>query len=376
MRRLAAFVFVSFLSVSVYAQDCKYYDFVRGVKTDPYEYIVGKLKQYNVVSLGEDHWIDAHLEFLGTFLDRMSSDSTVHIDALAWESGNQVDQKLADTLMRAKTFREDLAVRILQNSADTYGFPYKEAVDALKALWRYNLVQKNFTRLLLLDPSGFLTYLDSGFYDSNMLSRDEAMAERIKEYIYFNKKVLFYAGSGHTMRQIWSQYIGKSGMYANMQSAGFILHSLYPENVFSIRLWGGYMGSNGYVPSEGKFRWKCQLGGIVDEAFLKNRNRPIGFDIAGNVFGEIRRKDFFDIKFTDAMLNKKNGSPFREDETLADMFDGIVFFKPVNEFTPAHIYAPVFDDAFVDKVSRRTGGKVKTKAEIINMIKAEHPGVE
>ena len=76
------------------------------------------------------------------------------------------------------------------------------------------------------------------------------------------------------------------------------------------------------------------------------------------------------------MLNKKNGSPFREDETLADMFDGIVFFKPVNEFTPAHIYAPVFDDSFVDKVSRRTGGKVKTKTEIINMIKAEHPGVE
>ena len=50
--------------------------------------------------------------FLADYLDYVANDTTFHIDALAWESGNSIDQKKADTLMMSKTFREDLALQI------------------------------------------------------------------------------------------------------------------------------------------------------------------------------------------------------------------------------------------------------------------------
>ena len=104
-----------------------YLSFIQQQTVKPFDYITQKIKEYNVVSLGEDHWIKDHMQFLADYLDHAANDTTFHIDALAWESGNSIDQKKADTLMMSKTFREDLALLILRDAPDTYGWPYKEA---------------------------------------------------------------------------------------------------------------------------------------------------------------------------------------------------------------------------------------------------------
>ena len=110
-----------------------YLSFIQGQTISPFDYLSQKIKQYNVVSLGEDHWIKDHMLFLADYLDYVANDTTFHIDALAWESGNSIDQKKADTLMMSKTFREDLALQILRDAPDTYGWPYKEALEDIKA---------------------------------------------------------------------------------------------------------------------------------------------------------------------------------------------------------------------------------------------------
>ena len=349
-----------------------YLSFIRQQTVKPFDYISQKIKEYNVVSLGEDHWIKDHMQFLADYLDHAANDTTFHIDALAWESGNSIDQKKADTLMMSKTFREDLALQILRDAPDTYGWPYKEAVEDIKALWRYNRAQGKFTRLLLLDPPYMLQLLDGDKYEYT-LSRDQSTANKIAGYVGSNRKVLYYAGSSHTMRQFHSSYNSKSGMYNVQATAGKILSVLYPNKVFTIKLWGGLMGSNGYIPTIDDFQWERCGDGLADEAFRSNGNRLVGFDIVGSPFANILISDFFHFQYSDRMLSESNGSPFRADETLGDRVDGIIFFRPVNEFSIPHIEPKMFDDTFLMRISKRTKGEVQTLKDLYLYIKKNHP---
>lgn len=349
-----------------------YLSFIQGQTISPFDYLSQKIKQYNVVSLGEDHWIKDHMLFLADYLDYVANDTTFHIDALAWESGNSIDQKKADTLMMSKTFREDLALQILRDAPDTYGWPYKEALEDIKALWRYNRAQGKFTRLLLLDPPYMLQLFDGDKYEYT-LSRDQSTANKIAGYVGSNRKVLYYAGSSHTMRQFHSSYNSKSGMYNVQATAGKILSVLYPNRVFTIKLWGGLMGSNGYIPSADDFRWERSSDGLADEAFRCNGNRPVSFDIAGSPFANILISDFFHFQYSERMLSKSNGSPFRANESLGDRVDGIIFFRPVNEFSIPHIEPKMFDDVFLKRIEKRTKGEVKTLNDLYLYIKKNHP---
>lgn len=122
IRKLSFLALTAIMSLGMNAQEINpYVLFVQGQTTSPFDYLTLKIKQYNVVSLGEDHWVKDHMQFLADYLEHVASDTTFHIDALAWESGNSIDQKKADTLMMSKTFREDLALQILRNAPDTYG---------------------------------------------------------------------------------------------------------------------------------------------------------------------------------------------------------------------------------------------------------------
>lgn len=349
-----------------------YLSFIQQQTVKPFDYITQKIKEYNVVSLGEDHWIKDHMQFLADYLDHAANDTTFHIDALAWESGNSIDQKKADTLMMSRTFREDLALQILRDAPDTYGWPYKEAMEDIKALWLYNKAQGKFTRLLLLDPPYMLQLLDGDKYEYT-LSRDQSTANKIASYVGQNKKVIYYAGSSHTQRQFHCSYNAKSGMYHVQATAGKILSVLYPNRVFSIKLWGGLMGSNGYIPATDDFRWERCGDGLADEAFRQNGNRPVAFDIVGSPFEGIKVSDFFHFIYTEQMLSRTNGSPYYETETMGDRIDGIVFFRPVSEFSIPHIEPKIFDDSFVERISKRTKGEEKTRNDVYQYIKKGHP---
>jgi hypothetical protein len=349
-----------------------YLSFIQKQSVRPFDYITQKIKDYNVVALGEDHWIKDHMLFLADYLNHAANDTTFHIDALAWESGNSIDQKEADTLMMSKTFREDLALQILRDAPDTYGWPYKEAMEDIKALWHYNRAQGKFSRLLLLDPPYMLQFLDGDKYEYT-LSRDQSTANKIAGYVGQNKKVLYYAGSSHTQRQFHCAYNAKSGMYHVQATAGKILSVLYPNRFFSIKLWGGLMGSNGYIPVTDEFRWERCSDGLADDAFRLNGDHPVAFDIVGSPFASIKVSDFFHFIYTEQMLSKTNWSPYYEAETMGDRIDGIVFFRPVSEFSTPHMEPKLFDDSFVKRISKRTKGEVKTRNDVYQYIKKGHP---
>ena len=55
------------------------------------------------------------------------------------------------------------------------------------------------------------------------------------------------------------------------------------------------------------------------------------------------------------------------------IIDGIIFFRPVDEFTVPHIETKLFNDDFIKRVSKRTKGKVNTLNDVLNYIKQHHP---
>ena len=73
------------------------------------------------------------------------------------------------------------------------------------------------------------------------------------------------------------------------------------------------------------------------------------------------------------MLCKNNGSPHRADESLGDRIDGIIFFRPVNEFSIPHIEPKMFDNTFLKRINKRTKGEVQTLSDVYHYIKKGHP---
>ena len=71
------------------AQDCfdseSYYQYIKNNGQPHLEYVLDKIRSHSVVAIGEDHWIDAHPQFLCKLITASAKDSTANIDAVAVE---------------------------------------------------------------------------------------------------------------------------------------------------------------------------------------------------------------------------------------------------------------------------------------------------
>ncbi|MDR2911550.1 MAG: hypothetical protein LBV47_09365 [Bacteroidales bacterium] len=383
---LSALIFVS--GFSVFAQNADknkldseigtFFSYISDHGQNPVEYVMNKFKNHYVVALGEDHWIKDHYLFLCDLLKSMDEkgDSATAINVLAWESGNLTDQKLADEFTNSPVYREDLAIKILQHTADTYGWPYLEAVNVFKTVWEINSKKPaaKRIRILLLDPSYMIPYMNKEKYDYTC-SRDVSMMNSIQICILQKQRVLFYAGLAHTRKSINGSYMGQYNIYYNYHSAGFLLKTLYPELVCTVKLWGGLMGSNGYVSVPDSEKWERVYNGTIDEAFKKNGNKPVAFDIDKSPFGEVTVVAFY--KTSEQTLSRAEdrlvASPYNRNILLKDDIDGIIFFKPVEEFSATTVYGKFFDEEFVKLIKNRTEGVVKTRKQVFELIKKDHP---
>lgn len=340
------------------------------------EYLADKLRNNYIVGLGEDHWIKDHPQFLCEMLRTMACDTTVRLDVLAVEFGNQTDQALADSLVAAPVYREDLAVKILRNAPDDVGNPYKEYADVFRTVWETNRLKPadRRTRILLLDPPFILDAMDGKPYRATG-SRDDAQASLLRMELLKKHHVLFYCGLGHVGRRIWGQYMSRYDIYYNWPSAGFLLKAMYPDKVCLLELWGARMGSNGYVPRADSQKWERLYNGVFDEAFRLRGDRAVGFDLEGPAFDTLTVARHFAApeayEAWDARADK--GAPYRKDDLLCEYVDGIVFFRPVATFSGITVIPDLYDEAFVRRVAQRTGGRCATRRAIYEYIRENHP---
>lgn len=335
--------------------------------TTPYEYLADKLRNYKVVAIGEDHWIADHSEFLCNVLRNVGFTEDTHISNLALEFGNEYDQILADTLAFSKTWNEEYAKKILLSAPDLLGNPYKGYRDVLYTVWETNQRKPDSlkTRIILVDPRNVPRKPEA---------RDENMAKILRQLIRSKGKTLFYAGQAHTQYQIrGGQQSRDNDYFYNYPSAAKYIKMSYPKDIFSINLWGGFMGTNGYLPNE-ETVWTLIDGGEIDKAFEKTGNVPVGFDIDAS----------FPLTPSQLYAGKnsgrepwsavpENGDPYTADLTLADYCDGIIFIKPVKEFTGMQLI-DIYNDVWVATLADRIDPPpARTKDEIFRKILEWHP---
>lgn len=355
------------------AQDCldskSYYRYIKDNGQPHLEYVLDKIRSHSVVAIGEDHWIDAHPQFLCDLIAASAQDSTANIDVLAVEFGSERYQYLADSLIKSPVYREDLVFKILEYAPDDLGNPYKEYADVFKAVWENNQKKPESlrTRIVLLDPAYIQDYFDGKKYVYTG-SRDDNMFNIIRSHVIRGSHIVFYAGISHTLARI--NGIRQGDYYYNWPSAGFLLKSCYPQDVFIINLWGGLMGSNGYIENS-QTRWTLIADGVLDRAFQKYGNKPVGFDLNDD-FPLLRTETYFANPTTKMSSYGEKGSPYTKEQKLSDICDGIVFVKPVSEFNGMHLIN-IYDEEFIEKANKRTDGSCKTAEDILNTVKEWHP---
>ena len=355
------------------AQDCldskSYYRYIKDNGQPHLEYVLDKIRSHSVVAIGEDHWIDAHPQFLCDMIAASAQDSTANIDVLAVEFGSERYQYLADSLIKSPVYREDLVFKILEYAPDDLGNPYKEYADVFKTVWENNQKKPESlrTRIVLLDPAYIQDYFDGKNYVYTG-SRDDNMFNIIRSHVIRGSHIVFYAGISHTLARI--NGIRQGDYYYNWPSAGFLLKSCYPQDVFIINLWGGLMGSNGYIENS-QTRWTLIAYGVMDKAFQKYGNKPVGFDLTDD-FPLLRTETYFANPTTKMSSYGEKGSPYTKEQKLSDICDGIVFVKPVSEFNGMHLIN-IYDEEFIEKANKRTDGSCKTAEDILNTVKEWHP---
>lgn len=354
-------------------------DHLKNNAKDPVEFVLSKLRDYRVVAIGEDHWIADHTPFLCEVLRASAKDEASRPNVVALEFGNEIDQATVRRVTHSAVFMPDSVIKILQHAPDVFGNPYKEYFDVFKCIWEINstLADEKKIFISLLDPAG----VQNSFNQTSMQrsrDRDMSMFEKLRADLIYGNKVLFYAGQAHTQRQVRGYKPRNREIYYNYPSAGFLIKSMYPNDVYTIDLWAPVNMGLGYEINPQTGKWFEKGDGIYDKAFEINGNEPCGFDIAGSVWSEITMVDYFSPHGKGDEYNPSHPSdanPYTRDVCLSQLIDGIVFIKPSSEFrggTLIDIYTP----DFIEVCRRRSGGSLDTPSAILKQIKEWHPLME
>lgn len=366
-----------FVSGKLSAQDSQSYaDYLKKNAENPISFVLSKLKDYRIVAIGEDHWIADHTPFLCEVLREAAKHDETRPQVLALEFGNEMDQKTADNVTHATVFMPDSVIKILQHAPDVFGNPYKEYFDVFKCIWEINqtLPAEKKIRISLLDPAGTQDSFDKTSLRRSR-DRDMTMFNKLRSHYVNGNKIIFYAGQAHTQRQIRGYKLKNKSYYYNYPSAGYLIKSSYPNDVYTIDLWAPLNMGLGYEINPQTGKWYEKSNGVFDRAFELNGNKPCGFDIQNSIWGDITMPGYFCPPGKEDEWYSSNpidGNPYTKDILLSQLADGLVFVKPANEFsggTLINIYTP----DFIEVCKRRANTNFKNAESILRKVNEWHP---
>lgn len=352
-----------------------YADYLSSKAENPINFVLSKLKDYRIVAIGEDHWIADHTPFLCEVLREAAKKDETRPQVLALEFGNEIDQRTANNVTHANVFMPDSVIKILQHAPDVFGNPYKEYFDVFKCVWEINqtLPTEKKIRICLLDPAGVQDSFDKTSLQRSR-DRDMTMYNKLRSLYVNGNKIIFYAGQAHTQRQIRGYKLKNNSYYYNYPSAGYLIKSSYPQDVYTIDLWAPLNMGLGYEINPKTGKWYEKSNGIFDRAFELNGNNPCGFDIHNSIWGEITMLGYFCPPGKEDEWYSSNpidGNPYTKDILLSQLVDGLVFVKPANEFsggTLINIYTP----DFIEVCSRRANTNYNNAESILRQVNEWH----
>ena len=323
--------------------------------SDPTTFVLQKLDDYDLVMIGEQHWIKEEPAFINDLIKRCYEKDA--IDFLFLEFGEFAYQKNVESFLQANEYDPQPIVEMLKNMTEI-GWGYQEYFDIFKTVYEENKVkpENERVRIILVDgpPSTFYMNMDS-FYDcfeSSPLSisekwqkvtwlregiagRDPFMAEVIAMHL-FNKsgqKGIYYAGSSHIRKDLQSKDYG-----LRVISTGGILSRKYPGRVFTLTF------------HKGEQDWQTPSDFYYFEKLYKQY--PDGFGI---VSSDTRIRHFM----LESDISTKGIS-------LEEALDGYIMLNRYKDYNQCSLIPGFYDDEFAKVVWNRL-----RKKGMLNRLPAE-----
>lgn len=291
---------------------------------DPYEYILDKFQNSQVVVLGESHWLKAHTEFVEQLLPKLAENNITDY-AVEW-SNIQMQPQMNKYLASDP---EDLSLlyECLAEEYDLYGWPYKGYVDIFRTCRKINLsLSKNNEQ--------FRVHLvDAPLRNSNTQvpwRRDRCMGETLARISKDSRKILFHCGATHAILNL------KNRNGSRYPTAASVLTQNSSANIFVIRL--DYFGFDIHKEQPNSF-----ANGIFLEINKKNKCKNIGFDLINSPFENIAASQLNDLIFSTSHI----------DDRLIDAYQGYILFDDLFNSEFCHVEKDMFYQGYVtDKIIR------------------------
>ncbi|MBL8268342.1 ChaN family lipoprotein [Steroidobacter sp.] len=284
----------------------------------PEQYILSKVKRYDVVLLGEEHRVKHNLELAHRLIPQLYQAGVYNF---GMEFGASEDQAALDALVTGERYDESVARRLMFNY--NVGWVFKEYMDIYRVAWAFNrslpVGARKFRILNLSYKFNWDGFNGVGTPDNMQRVFPKGDTERYRvdliqrEVLSKGDKILILTGTGHAYTRYTlpvNDYLSEGFYRLEDRSMGNLLYRLAPGKVFNILLHRPFYSQTG-----GPDDLVQPAGGALEQVMAKRRNAPVGFDLVGTPLGELRDDSYFAIGHQDFRLH--------------DLADGYVFVKPL-----------------------------------------------
>lgn len=314
-----------------------YVDHLKKHGSVPQKYILDKLSTYPVVMYGEWHFRPLSWKLISSVITDKKFPSTTGV--VFMEFGDAY-QSLADEFMDSPTFREDLLLRMFRQQQFT-GWTDKGQYDFMATLWRVNreLPRDKKIKLVMVDAQYHweaiegIEEIQEDRERNRKRSRNRNMAEHIEAYMRNapdKRGGLFIVGTGHANK---SAVKLRDGSFPEKGAGALLADKMGADKVFCISTHGPLISNLG--------RTEDKIGyAFFDRVFRQNGDKPVAFDLKGNIFG---------ARLYDGMLESKYDT---QAGTFQDNYDGYIFLGPLLTEEPAQ-HLDLYSDEFVEEIKRR-----------------------
>lgn len=329
----------------------------------PENYVLSKFAKYDIVLIGEHHFIKHDVEFIQGLIPLLYK---IGITDLGIEFGCYELQDKADSLLTAETYDEDLA-RHLMFKWGSY-WPYIEYLDLYRKAWELNKTLPEDAlkfRIVGLDYRArwdLLTENMPSRYWKYILfkgPRNEHMAKVIyNEFIKKHRKALIFTGQHHAFTRYHEpnyDFQRKKLIGLNRKGMGNIIYNKIPEKVFNICL------HYPWETTEGQGIFDYPVDGAVDRVMKEFKIKRVGFDVIGSPFGTLGD--------CDALY-----AAGRKNFAFSDFCDGYIFQRHFSDYEGCTV-----DSQFITEENLREAiaylpnasikKKIKTRAQFLYKMK-------
>jgi hypothetical protein len=300
---------------------------------DPIEYVLRKLEDYDLVMIGERHWVREEPTFIQNLIKRCYEKNAINVVFLEF---NFEDQGKIDAFMDSAEYDPKPVIDVLRND-NGFGWGYQEYFDIFKLIYDENRKRPPSERikLVLVDPSFDDVDLWSYFNECLKLSpllnkqktsmvgslsdtirdRDRRMADVIEMYRYEMNLVkgIYYAGGSHVRKDL-----KKKGYGRRYFSAGGILARTYPGRVCCLTF-----------HKKPKF-WQNTSDFDCLEELFKSHKRPFAVDTSNPKISHLKLKS--DV--------------LQDGIALTEAYDGYIMLNLNSNYQICSIIPGFYDDEF------------------------------